>query len=134
MLTKVMGGAIAIMLLSMFFMWRANAALNKEVGAARVSIEQAALTNANNVETIDGLAIRINRCVLDQQADVEAHDRTVAQLKADFEALRIQKERTRVITEEIFLEPSCADLGRISITGSCPALANILFDHANSLD
>ena len=134
MISKVLGGVTVAMGIAMFFLFRANASLNEEVGAARVSIAQAELTNETNLGTIDDLINRNNVCVAQRAADIENNEATVAQLESDFAALAAQEERVRIVREEIFREPSCAELGAISITAVCPALASSLLDRADSID
>lgn len=134
MISKVLGGLTVAMGIAVFVLFRANASLNEEIGAARVSIAQAALTNTTNVITIDDLVLRNNVCVSQRAADLENNEVTVAQLEADFAALEAQESQVRIIREEIFREPSCAELGAISITAVCPALASSLFNRADSID
>ncbi len=134
MISKVLGGVTVAMGIVMFFLFRANASLNEEVGAARVSIAQAELTNETNLGTIDDLINRNNVCVAQRAADLENNEATVAQLESDFAALEAQEERVRIVREEIFREPSCAELGAISITAVCPALASSLLNRADSID
>lgn len=134
MISKVLGGLIVAMGIAVFFLFRANASLNEEVGAARVSIAQAELTNETNIGTIDDLINRNNLCVSGREADLENNATTVAQLESDFAALAAQEERVRIVREEIFREPSCAELGAISITAVCPALASSLFERSDSID
>jgi len=133
-ISKVLGGLTIAMAIAVIFLFRANASLNEEVGAARVSIAQAEITNTSNVVTIDGLIISNNLCVAQRAADLENNEATVAQLELDFAALEAREERVRIVREEIFREPSCAELGAISISAVCPALASSLFDRAGSID
>ncbi len=134
MISKVLGGLTIAMGIAVLFLFRANASLNEEIGAARVSVQQAEMTNVSNLTTIDGLIDSNNSCVAQWAADLENNEMTVAQLESDFAALESQKERVRIVREEIFREPSCAELGAISIAAVCPALASSLFDRANSID
>jgi len=134
MISRVLGGLAIAMGIAVFFLFRANASLNEEVGAARVSIQQAELTNESNVATIDDLINRNNSCVSQRAADLDNNEATVAQLESDFAALAVRQERVRIIREEIFREPSCAELGAISITAVCPALASSLFERSDAVD
>ncbi len=134
MISKVLGGLTVAMGIAVFILFRANASLNEEVGAARVSIAQAELTNETNLATLDDIINRNNLCVAGRAADLENNATTVAQLESDFAALAAQEERVRIVREEIFREPSCAELGAISISAVCPALASSLLDRADSID
>ena len=134
MISKVLGGLTVAMGIAVFFLFRANASLNEEIGAARVSIQQAELTNQSNLATLDDIINRNNLCVAGRAADLENTATTVAQLESDFAALEAREEQVRIVREESFREPSCAELGEISITAVCPALASSLFNRADSID
>ena len=95
MISKVLGGLTVAMGIAVFVLFRANASLNEEIGAARVSIAQAELTNTTNVITIDDLVLRNNVCVSQRAADLENNEVTVAQLEADFAALEARQTPVR---------------------------------------
>lgn len=132
--TKIMGGVSVFLGLSVVFLFRANASLNEEVGAARVSIAQAEAANQSNVLAIDALRAGLGACVSDRAVDEEQNRIVVEQLERDMDALRERSEEVRVVREEIFREPSCRELGDIDIGSACPALRDRMFERADGLN
>ena len=134
MLSKVLGGALLAMGIAIFFMWRANAALNEDIGAARISIEQAALTNTTNLVTITNLTTEINQCVEQQAIDEAANQETLVALRVQIADLEAREPLVRIIREEIFRDPSCEVLGNLDLGAACPALVDSLRERSFGLD
>ena len=133
-LSKVLMGVSAAMVIAIFFMWRANAALNEEVGAARVSIAQATLTNNTNLVTITNLTTEINQCVEQQAIDEVANQETLVALRVQIADLEAREPLVRIIREEIFRDPSCEVLGNLDLGAACPALVDSLRERSHGLD
>lgn len=134
MLSKVLMGVTAAMVIAIFFMWKANAALNEEVGAARVSIQQAELTNTTNLVTITTLTTQINQCVDQQAIDEAANQQTLVALRVQIADLEAREPLVRIIREEIFRDPSCEVLGNLDLGAACPALVDSLRERSHGLD
>jgi hypothetical protein len=134
MLSKVLGGAIAVCLLVIWFLWNQNGNLQENIGKAKAAVAQAAQTNDNNLVTITDLGDRLDTCVTDRQVDEAANVAVVSSLNADI--LRLEEEGfgIRIETEEIFREPSCEELGSLDVAAICPALATSMRDSADSLN
>lgn len=132
--TKIMGGVSVFLAVASVFLYRQNAEAREELGAARVSIEQAARANASNLSAIGALELGLDVCVNTRRVDEEQNRIVVEQLERDMDALRARGENVRVIREEIFREPSCRELGDLDIGTACPALRDRMFDVADSLD
>ena len=134
MLSKPLMIATGILAVICLLLWRQNSNLNEEVGKAKAAVAQAAQTNSNNLTTISDLGDRLDRCVADRLVDEAANVAVVSELKADILELEEEGFEIRIETEEIFRDPSCADLGAINIGAACPALVTSLLDRANSLN
>ncbi len=134
MLSKVLGGALLAMGIAIFFMWRANAALNEDLGAAKISIEQAELTNTTNLVTITNLTTEINQCVEQQAIDEAANQDTRVALRVQIADLEAREPLVRIIREEIFRDPSCEVLGNLDLGAACPALVDSLRERSHGLD
>lgn len=134
MLSKVLMGVSAAMAIAIFFMWKANAALNHDLGAARISIEQAALTNTTNLVTITNLTTEINQCVDQQAIDEAANQETLVALRVQIADLEAREPLVRIIREEIFRDPSCEVLGNLDLGAACPALVDSLRERSHGLD
>ena len=134
MLTKVLGGAMAVCLLVIWFLWNQNGNLQEDIGKAKAAVTQAAQTNSNNLVTITDLGDRLDTCVTDREVDEAANIAVVSSLNADILRLEEQGFEIRIETEEIFRDPSCEELGNIDVTAACPALAASMRDSADSLN
>lgn len=134
MLAKILGGVTLAMGIAVFFLFRANASLSEEVGAARLSIEQAAVTNTTNVTTITNLTQQINQCVDERAIDEQANQETLTALRVELAEMEAQEPLVEIIREEIFREPSCAELGALDIGAVCPALAVSLRERSDSIN
>lgn len=110
----VLGVAVA-------FLWRANAQLHEELGSKEQALAQAVATNKTNVATIDDITAKNNQCVESHRVSVEEGERVASALRADLERIRTQKPV--IVREEVYRDPSCAQLGSIDIDAACPALA-----------
>ncbi len=134
MLSKVLGGALAVAGIAIWFLWIQNGNLQEEMGKAKAAVTQAKQTNSNNLTTITDLGDRLDACVVEREVDEAANVATVSALNADI--LRLEEEgfEVRIETEEIFREPSCEELGNLDINAVCPALATGLRLSADSLD
>lgn len=133
MLSKILGGVSVALLVALFFVFRANGNLREDLGAAALSIEQAAMANASNLAAIESLQAGLNVCVEGRRVDEQQNQVVVGQLQRDLEELEAQGERVRIVREQIFRDPSCAELGSIDIQSACPALADSLLSSARSL-
>ncbi len=134
MLSKVLGGAIAVCLLAMWFLWNQNGNLQEGMGKAKAAVTQAAQTNTNNLTTIADLGDRLDTCVRDREVDVAAGEAVRSALKADILDLEERGVEIRIEREEIFREPSCEELGNLDINAICPALARGMRVSADSLN
>ncbi len=134
MLSKVLGGAIAVCLLAMWFLWNQNGNLQEGMGKAKAAVTQAAQTNTNNLTTIADLGDRLDTCVRDREVDVAAGEAVRSALKADILDLEERGVEIRIEREEIFREPSCEELGNLDINAVCPALARGMRVSADSLN
>lgn len=134
MISKVLGGVTLAMAVGMFFMFNANASLNERLGAAELSIAQAESTNAINLTAIDTLQAGLNVCVDQRAVDETANAVVVAQLESDLELSQERADRVRIVREEIFRDPSCAELGSLDIGAACPALLTSLLNSSDSLN
>lgn len=134
MLSKVLGGAIAVCLLVIWFLWNQNGNLQEDIGKAKAAVEQAAKTNSNNLTTIDDLEERLNTCVTERQVDEAQSEALVSSLNAEILDLQEEGFGVRIETEEIFRDPSCEELGNLDINAICPDLARSMRDSANSID
>lgn len=134
MLSKILGGVTLAMGIAVFFLFKANASLSEEVGAARLSIEQAALTNVTNVTTITNLTQQINQCVDERAIDEQANQETLTALRVELAEMTAREPLVEIVREEIFREPSCAELGALDINAVCPALAVELRQRSDNLN
>lgn len=134
MLSKILGGATAMLLIVTLLLWHNNGELHEKVGKAEAAVTQAKQTNTNNLTTITDLGGRLDSCVTEREVDEAANVAVVSSLNADI--LRLEEEgfEVRIETEEIFREPSCEELGNLDINAICPALASGLRLSADSLD
>lgn len=134
MLSKVLGGALAVAGIAIWFLWSQNGHLQVEMGKAEAAVSQAAQTNKNNLTEMIDLEDRISTCVRDREVDEAAGVAVVSALKADILTLEERGVEIRIETEEIFREPSCQELGELDVNAICPALATSMRDRANSLN
>ncbi len=134
MLSKGLMVGCGILVVIAALLWRENSALHDKLGQAKAAVAQAAQTNTNNLTTITDLNDRLDACVTEREVDETANAATVSALNADILRLEDQGFEVRIVTEEIFREPSCEELGNLDITAACPALAARLRLSANSLD
>jgi hypothetical protein len=129
---QLAGGIVGVvMAAALFMMWRANGKLHEEVGSLELSLAQAVATNRSNVVVIDDLVIRNNQCVEDRRVDEERSRSTVMALNQDLERLRA---RPTIVREEVYRDPSCAQLGAIDIAAACPVLASSVRERARGLN
>jgi hypothetical protein len=125
------GGAlvIAVALLS----WQ-NRRLAGELGATKLSIENATRAAEANLEAFNRVDELNKICIADRQADEEANRITVVELNAELAAARSRSERVRLVREEIFRDPTCEEIGAIDIAAQCPAWAGSLRERAAGFD
>jgi len=134
MLSKALGGGLALAVIVIVVLWNQNGSLHEEMGKAEAAVTQAAQTNDNNLTTITDLNDRLDTCVMDREVDLTENEAVVSDLHADILRLEETGFEVRIEREEIFREPSCDELGNLDINAICPALATGLRDSANSLD
>lgn len=134
MLSKGLMISTGLLAVLAWFLWTQNGSLREDLGQAKAAVAQAAQTNTNNLTTITDLGDRLDACVTEREVDEAANVATVSALNADILRLEEQGFETRIVTEEIFREPSCEELGNLDITAACPALAARLRLSADSLD
>lgn len=126
------GGGMVVVVLASWVLYKQNGVLHERLSALSVELEVSRATNVANVSTIDELVLKNNMCVDDRRVDAERAADTVRLLRADLDELRL---RPPVIQrEEIYRDPSCAELGAIDIARACPALAGGLRKRAQSID
>ena len=133
MFNKALIGAVLVMGIVVVMMWRSNLAMARELGQARQSIDQAEITNGENLMTISDLRTNLVQCMNEKAIDEMANKETVRELEESIKDLEEAEPQTRIIREEIFREPSCEELGAIDIAGVCPALASSLRERADRL-
>lgn len=133
-MSKVLGGAALLMAIALAFTWRQNMKLSEALGAAELSIQQAEVTNEENLSTIMSLQVNLSTCVDQRRVDEQQNQTTIIELRRDIEELEGREQEVRIVREEIFRDPSCAELGAIDIGAACPALGVSLFDRANDLN
>jgi hypothetical protein len=133
MFSKVMGGAIAVLLIAVFFLWRSNGNLREDLGAANTALDQAALTNETNVANFDRVNAELTACVDQAAADLTANAVTIANLEARYARLEIRSREVEIRREEIFRDPDCAELRDLDMAAICPDWANELRIRAATL-
>ena len=126
MLSKVLGGATAILLIVVLFLWRSNGNLREDLGATRQAIDQAALANRTNVANFDRVNGELKICVNQFAVDQKQNEVTVANLEARYARLEIRKNRVEIRREEIFRDPKCSELRDLDMAAICPDWANEL--------
>jgi len=134
MLSKALGGGIAVCVIIIGLLWNQNGKLHETVGLAEAAVLQAKQTNTNNLTTIADLGDRLEKCVRDREVDITAGEAVVSALKADILGLENRDIEVRIQREEIFREPSCKELGELDINAICPRLASSMRERANSIN
>lgn len=133
MLSKVLGGAVALMAITIAFLWHNNGQLRKELGANKQALAQCALANKTNVSNFDEVNSRLTACVDQTAVDEAANEVTVANLEASYARLEVRKNSAEIRYEEIFRDPNCAELRDLDIGSICPAWSSELRERATSL-
>lgn len=123
-------GAVSVALIAV--LWYRNQALSAEVSAAEQTLAAAVSVNESMRRLVGEMNDRIDQCVMDREVDLNQNAAVIAGLEQEMETLR--ERRPEVIREEIYRDPSCAELGELDISGTCPALSERLLDIANRLD
>lgn len=108
-----------------------NNSLRDAIAVQKATIASYEAAQSNNLLRIRELTILNNTCVDERRVDEQQNASTVARLQADLEALRTRPPK--IVREEIYRDPSCAELGRLDIAAACPALADGLRERARSL-
>lgn len=134
MISKILGGVTIAMGIGMFFMFQANASLNEAIGEARITIDLAEATNSENLDTIAALQENLTLCVTQRTVNEQANAIVVSQLQSDLAIAEERTARVEIIREEIFRDPSCAELGALDIGATCPALVSSLLERADDLN
>jgi hypothetical protein len=122
---------VALMVGTIAGLWRVNGKLHEEIGKYRSEIVQATSVNRENVAEIDAITKQNNQCVESIRVDKERNVKTVSDLYVELEQLRARKPA--IVREEIYRDPSCAQLGSIDIAAVCPALADGVRKRAGAL-
>lgn len=133
MFSKVMGGAIVVLLIAIFFLWRSNGNLREDLGAANTALDQAALANEQNVANFDTVNNKLTACVEQAAADQAANEVTVANLEARYARLEVRSREVEIRREEIFRDPNCAELRDLDMHAICPDWASELRQRAATL-
>lgn len=120
MLTKVLGGGLAVCMIIIGLLWHQNGSLREDLGANKQALDQAAQTNKDNVELFDEVNADLTACVDQNAVDKTANEVTVANLEARYARLEIRKDRIQIKREEIFRDPQCAELRDLDINAICP--------------
>lgn len=126
MLSKVLGGVTIAMGLIIWFLFSQNGNLKEDLGAANQALDQAALTNKNNVANFDRVNGELRICVNQFAVDQKQNEVTVANLEARYARLEIRKNRVEIRREEIFRDPKCAELRDLDMAAICPDWASEL--------
>lgn len=133
MLSKVLGGATAILLIVVLFLWRSNGNLREDLGATRQAIDQATLANKTNVANFDRVNAELKICVNQFAVDQKQNQVTVANLEARYARLEIRSRENEIRREEIFRDPDCAELRDLDMAAICPDWASELRIRAATL-
>lgn len=111
-----------------------NETINDQLIEARTSLSVASEANSTNIITIAGLRESVDACLEGRRVDEAAN----AQLALELQDVRARHQRelarARANREEIYREPSCAELGDLDIAAACPAIAERVRDQAYRLD
>lgn len=126
MLSKVLGGATAVLLIVVLLLWRSNGNLREDLGASRQAMDQATLANKTNVANFDRVNAELGVCVNQFAVDQKQNEVTVANLEARYARLEIRKNRIEIRREEIFRDPQCSELRDLDMAAICPDWANEL--------
>lgn len=126
MLSKVLGGVTIAMGLIIWFLFSQNGNLKEDLGAANQALNQAALTNKNNVANFDRVNGELRICVNQFAVDQKQNEVTVANLEARYARLEIRKNRVEIRREEIFRDPRCSELRDLDMAAICPDWASEL--------
>lgn len=132
--SKLMLGVGAGAIIVIGFLWHNNASLREDLGAYKLAIEQATLTNTNNQTVLDDVTGKLNSCVADKAVDLEANQQTIVNLEARYDELEKQKQRVRIERREIFRDPDCAQLAETDINAVCPNWSVRLRERATAFD
>ncbi len=133
MLSKALGVAVALMAITIGFLWHNNGQLREDLGTNKQALDQATLANKTNVSNFDEVNSRLTACVDQTVVDQTANEVTVANLEARYARLEIRKDRIQIKREEIFRDPDCAELRDLDINAICPVWADELRFEASTI-
>ncbi len=133
MLSQGLGIGLGISILITVFLFNQNGNLKEDLGANKTALDQAVLTNANNVKNFDDVNDRLIACVDQSAVDEAANEVTIANLEARYARLEIRKNRVEIRREEIFRDPKCAELRDLDMAAICPDWASELRERAATL-
>lgn len=133
MFTKALGAGVVLLSITIGFLWHKNGQLHEEIGELRHSVDQAAAANEKLVVNFDSVNGRLMSCIDQVAVDKEENAVTVANLEARYARLEIRSREAEIRREEIFRDPSCADLRDLDMHAICPDWANELRFRATTL-
>ncbi len=121
MLSKALGGGLAVCMIIIGLLWHQNGSLREDLGANKQALDQAAQTNKDNVKLFDEVNADLTACVDQNAVDKAANEVTVANLESRYTRLELRKDKVNIRYEEIFRDPNCAELRDLDIDSICPS-------------
>lgn len=121
---QVLLGVSVFLLVTNWFLFSANQKLVASSEAAKIKIERMEEAADRADQQIDLLAGDLKQCVVERAVDEATNAEIVENLSlrvAGYEARIEFMEQSR---EEIYREPSCAELARLDLAAACPAIVD----------